>query len=230
MANYRVIQTTFWSDTKIFENFTPEDKFFYLYLMTNAHTNLCGCYELGRKQMSIETGYSAKTIDELLKRFERNHNVIRYSNETKEILLVNWYKYNWTSSGKYIAGVEKDIDAVKDEQFRAFLKELIKGKDTVSIPYSEEINPIEDSISNNTTNSISNSIKETIPPTVEMVREYIEQEKYSVDAQEFVDFYESKGWVVGKNKMRSWKAAVRTWEQRNKKDGTKKQKGWLFNE
>ena len=51
------------------------------------------------------------------------------------------------------------------------------------------------------------------PPTVEDVRSYCVERGNSVDPQSFVDFYESKGWMIGKNKMKDWKAAVRTWER-----------------
>lgn len=54
------------------------------------------------------------------------------------------------------------------------------------------------------------------PPTIEEVEGYIKEKGYTVDAQRFIDFYESKGWMVGKNKMKDWKAAVRTWQQREK--------------
>ena len=53
------------------------------------------------------------------------------------------------------------------------------------------------------------------PPTVEEVSAYCKERKNRVDAQRFVDFYASKGWKVGQNPMRDWKAAVRTWEQRD---------------
>lgn len=49
------------------------------------------------------------------------------------------------------------------------------------------------------------------PPTVDEVRAYVAELKANVDADRFVDFYASKGWMVGKNQMRDWKAAVRTW-------------------
>ena len=57
--------------------------------------------------------------------------------------------------------------------------------------------------------------KNFIPPTVDEVKEYIDSVGSQVDAESFVAFYESKGWMVGKNKMRSWKAAIVTWEKRN---------------
>ena len=61
-----------------------------------------------------------------------------------------------------------------------------------------------------------------IPPKVEWVADYCKERNNTVDAQQFFDFYESKNWFIGKNKMKDWKAAVRTWE-RNRKDEPKKQ-------
>lgn len=54
------------------------------------------------------------------------------------------------------------------------------------------------------------------PPTVEDVTQYCKTRGNKVDPQRFVDFYESKGWVVGKSKMKSWEASVRTWERDGK--------------
>ena len=58
--------------------------------------------------------------------------------------------------------------------------------------------------------------KRFTPPTVDQVREYCWERGNSVDPQRFVDYYSSNGWMVGKNKMKDWKAAVRTWEQNDK--------------
>lgn len=60
-----------------------------------------------------------------------------------------------------------------------------------------------------------------IKPTVEEIQKYCESRKNHVDAESFYDFYESKGWVVGKSPMKDWKAAVRTWERgsSSKKEG-----------
>ena len=54
------------------------------------------------------------------------------------------------------------------------------------------------------------------PPTREEVSEYCRERNNHVNADQFVDFYTAKGWAVGKNPMKDWKAAVRTWEQREK--------------
>lgn len=55
--------------------------------------------------------------------------------------------------------------------------------------------------------------KRFVKPTVEEVRAYCQERGNTVDAETFVNFYESKGWMVGKNHMKDWKSAVRTWEQ-----------------
>lgn len=52
------------------------------------------------------------------------------------------------------------------------------------------------------------------PPTVEEVAAYVKEKGYSVDAEQFVAFYESKGWMIGKNKMQKWRAAVATWQRK----------------
>ena len=56
-----------------------------------------------------------------------------------------------------------------------------------------------------------------MPPTIDEVRAYCAEKNYSVDPERFVDFYESKGWMVGKTKMKDWKASVRLWERGNQR-------------
>lgn len=57
--------------------------------------------------------------------------------------------------------------------------------------------------------------KRFTPPTLDDVSAYIRERGSNVDAQRFLDFYTAKGWMVGKNPMKDWKAAVRTWENRD---------------
>jgi hypothetical protein len=69
--------------------------------------------------------------------------------------------------------------------------------------------------------SKSNAIREEkireknmfIAPTFLQVAEYCNERKNNVDVNKFIDFYDSKGWMVGKNKMKDWKACIRTWEK-----------------
>lgn len=65
--------------------------------------------------------------------------------------------------------------------------------------------------------------KNIIPPSVEMVTEYCQERNNSVDPETFISFYESKGWMIGKNKMKDWQSAVRTWEKSRNRDPQKKE-------
>ena len=69
----------------------------------------------------------------------------------------------------------------------------------------------------NNTNKISVKEKPTnsrfYPPTLEEIKSYCDERNNLVDPERFYDFYSAKGWMVGKNKMKDWKAAIRTWEK-----------------
>ena len=58
--------------------------------------------------------------------------------------------------------------------------------------------------------------KRFYPPTLDEVKQYCEERKNNIDPMTFIDFYSSKGWMIGKNRMKDWKAAVRTWERKRK--------------
>lgn len=60
-----------------------------------------------------------------------------------------------------------------------------------------------------------------VPPTATEVRQYCDESGHHIDPDAFVDFYASKNWMVGKNKMKDWRAAVRNWERKDKERPTK---------
>lgn len=158
MAVYRQVYMKFWNeDSKVVEDFTPEDKYFYLYLLTNPHTTLTGVYEISDKTMARETGYNEETVRRLRDRMEKEHRVICYEPSTREILIPNWHKYNWTSSDKLIAAVLGQLKLIKCEAFRNYVEGLASG-DTVSIPYRY---PMDTSISISVSDSVSNSVQKS---------------------------------------------------------------------
>lgn len=128
MGSYRNISIAFWTDQKIDDSFTPEDKYFYLYLLTNPHTNICGCYEISWKQLSNETGYTKETVLKLMDRMQNIHDVIRYNEDTMEILLLNWGKYNWSCSETLRKAVEGVANYIKDQDFKEYILNAIKQK------------------------------------------------------------------------------------------------------
>ena len=63
-----------------------------------------------------------------------------------------------------------------------------------------------------------------IKPTISEVEIYCTERNNTIDAESFINFYDSKGWMVGKNKMKDWMACIRTWEMRDKKNPKKTSK------
>ncbi len=119
MAAFRKISVTFWADSFVGE-LTPEQKYFYLYLMTNDKTTQCGIYETSIRKICFDTGYNSETVIKLLDFFEQK-NKIRFSKETNEIALLNWVKFNDSNSPKVLACVEKELKQVKNRVLIQYL-------------------------------------------------------------------------------------------------------------
>ena len=105
--------------------------------------------------------------------------------------------------------IDKDID--KDKELDREKKE--KEEYTPSVVYSSCSGALLQSAQDTETKKTKPS--RFIPPTVDQVKAYCEERGNGIDPQRFVDFYSSKGWMVGKNKMKDWRAAIRGWECRN---------------
>ena len=75
-----------------------------------------------------------------------------------------------------------------------------------------------DSIDNNNITADKSAKKRFVKPTIDEIRDYCRERGNKVDADNFFDFYESKGWKVGNAPMKDWKACVRTWERNHKDD------------
>ncbi|EOA3903587.1 conserved phage C-terminal domain-containing protein [Bacillus cytotoxicus] len=129
MAIYRPVQTDFWTDVKVSEDMTPEDKLFMVYLLTNPHTTQLGVYEITAKIIAFEIGLSIESARALLDRFENHHKLIKYNKKTREIAIKNWGKYNLTRGGKPIEDcLKKEVDKVKDLSLVKFILERTENK------------------------------------------------------------------------------------------------------
>lgn len=77
----------------------------------------------------------------------------------------------------------------------------------------------------NTTSNNKSRAKRFLPPSLDEVKNYCKHRNNGIDAEYFIDFYTSKNWMIGKNKMKDWKAAVRTWEKKEKSFAKKESYG-----
>lgn len=188
MATYRQVYMSFWSDPKIEEDFTPEDRYFYLYLLTNPYTNITGCYEIGYKQMARGTGYNEDTVKRLIERLKTVHQVIDYNEQNKEVLLINWHKYNWSRSDNLLTGVTAAINKIKTPEFRTYLSDVIEGVERV---YRGSTDPIQ--------TSVPVTVTDTVPVTKDKKKKYgeyqhvlLKDSEYEKLKEKFPKTYEGK--------------------------------------
>lgn len=132
MAEYRYVHTRFWEDPDMLE-LTREQKYFYLYLLTNPKSSQCGISEFSLKLAAIHTGYSEETLLDLIHVFEDELGKIKYNPETKEIAIKNWGKYNYLADNEKVRKhIESEFKKVKDVRLIEFVKEgksYIPGKE-----------------------------------------------------------------------------------------------------
>ena len=132
------------------------------------------------------------------------------------IVIKHWKIHNYIQSDRFKETVyleEKTMLALDDN--KAYT-ERIQDVSTLDTQYSIGKDSIVKSSIEKKVAEAPLSCKRFVKPTLEEVKEYCLSRKNNIDAQQFIDFYESKGWKVGNQSMKDWKACVRTWEQRNK--------------
>lgn len=154
----------------------------------------------GRKSISEKIRVSESKIQRILSAFENEQQIEQQtSNRNRLITIVSWSEYQESEQqiepqmNNKRTTDEQPVNTNKNER----MKELKNERSLKDIP------PV----------SPKGERTRFKPPTLEEVIAYCEERQNNVDAGRWFDFYVSKGWMVGRNKMKDWKAAVRTWEK-----------------
>ena len=150
------------------------------------------------KMLADELGFEENTVKLAIQSLER----LGMISSTNYLQITNWEEY------QNIEGMERvrEQNRLRKQAQRDREKALLRdGHVTVTESHATEK---EEEIRKKNKNNIFT------PPTVSEVKAYCQIRNNGINPEAFVDYYESKGWMIGKNKMKDWKAAVRTWEQR----------------
>ena len=136
MGIKRPVDTAFWTDGKV-DAFSPEDKLFMLYLLTNPFSKQLGIYEISIKQAAFQIGYSEDAFRVLLDRFENKYKMILFSKETSEIAILNFLRHSVMKGGKPVEDcIRKEMTLVKNKSLIDFVFSRLHGReglnDTVS--------------------------------------------------------------------------------------------------
>lgn len=141
------------------------------------------------RKLGARWSWSKNRVLKYLRLLESLNMIERESNNQRTLLTIVKYDF-------YQHCEDTDVDTDKDT-----------GVDT-GMPQT---------IMKNNENKLNNNRGRFTPPSLEEVKAYCSERGNKIDPQTFIDFYESKGWMVGKNKMKDWKASVRTWERKERK-------------
>ena len=116
MGIKRIVDTAFWTDGKV-DEFSPEDKYFMLYLLTCPFTKQLGIYEISIKQVAFQLGYSVEAVKTLIDRFETKYDVIIFSPETNEIAVKNYLRHSIIKGGAPVRDcLIREMKQVKNKQ------------------------------------------------------------------------------------------------------------------
>ena len=145
----------------------------------------------GRIKIAEHFKISESKVQRILKVFENEQQIEQQiSNKNRMITILKWNLYQCS---------EQQTEQQVNNNWTTTEQQLNTNKNDKNVK-----------------NERKNRERAFFPPTPDEVKAYCSEKGYVIDAERFIDFYESKGWMVGKNKMKDWKAAVRNWARGDK--------------
>lgn len=167
MGIKRPVDNGFWTDPKM-DEFSPEDKYFMLYLLTNPFTKQLGIYKISIKQAAFQMGYSEDAVKVLFDRFENKYKVIRFSKETSEVAVINYLRHSVMKGGKPVEDcIKKDMEGVKNKALIDFVFSRLQGRDGLNETVKKIVDAylIENNIDNDNDNdrTVDESYHESSP-------------------------------------------------------------------
>lgn len=129
--------------------------------------------------------------------------------ESGIVVIKHWKIHNYIQKDRYKPTIYQEEKATLNLKENKAYTECIQNVSEVKT----QVRLGKDSLELEEGKDIKKTAKRFSPPTLEEVKAYCLERNNNVDAERFIDYYTSNGWFVGKNKMKDWKAAVRTWEK-----------------
>lgn len=181
-------------------------------------------YTGGRGYLANTLNISKPTVDKALNSLIRKGYIIKIDASHHDC---QYYEYMADLEAERSLTTSKETLQGEENNFTGDSKEILQGESKNFTGGSKETlhNNIKENTEEKKKESIDN-IKKTrfVAPTIEDIRAYCLEIGSGIDAEYFYDYYNSNGWMAGKNHMKDWKATVRNWERRQKKDQPRYQK------
>lgn len=195
----RFIDTELFND-EWFCELSKDAKLFFIYYITNC--DHAGILKLNKKLFEFQT--SIKDIDKVIKEMGNKLILIKDS----VFFMPGYLKFQYPDFPK--SKVKQQEGALKILDNHGITLEIVKSYLTVTKELEYSYVNDNDNVSDNVKN---NKEGKKNKPTLEEVKLFCDERNNGVDPDKFFNYYESNGWKVGKNPMKDWKAAIRTWEK-----------------
>lgn len=125
MEVFTRVERGYWQDEFILQ-LTPEQRYFYLYLISNNKVNTLGAYVFPMTMSTLELGYNRETVKKLLDHFVEAGKIM-YDETTNEVFLLNWPKRNWNKRTATLRALKKDVDALKSPVLREKISAMLSA-------------------------------------------------------------------------------------------------------
>lgn len=206
MDGFTIIQ----NETLRDERLSFEARGFLAYLLTMADA-----WDFSIKGLAAQAGVPERTVMRLSKELKEAGYLQQKSNRDERGVIAGW---EWTISETSTLRENHTVDNPECGE------PTLWQTHTAAQPHCGKSAPIRNTIykeipskkNNHTEKKSKTPARKFIPPTLEEVSAYCQERHNTVNPVQFISYYESNGWKVGRNSMKSWKAAVITWEQREK--------------
>lgn len=222
MAEYTKIERDFWESDEA-RDMTPEEKYFWFYLQTNANVNTLGCYTFRMRRAMDETGYNQETIEKLLQRMADLKRIL-WDMVTGEVYLLHFAELYWNKKTATLRAIHSALKDVKSKDLKEILlcelvqKEIITDEATMAQYRKEQAETTKNGEEHLGTNGNKRGEKEEEEEEEEEKRKtekkkaakpsfipaMIDKDTYSLEFQMFWEAYPNK-----KNKQE----AVKRWDK-----------------
>lgn len=182
-----------------------------------------GQYLTSTVKLADKWGWNRKTVSSYLNMLENEQMITRVSDNLKTLITIENYEVYQGADENDGQPIGQQNGQQSGQQNGQGLDSRVGSEMDSRTDTNKNVKNIKNDNNDKNEKNVKNNIKRFCKPTFEEVDAYCCQRNNTVDAQAFIDFYESKGWKVGNTPMKDWKAAVRTWERGNQRSANNKQ-------
>lgn len=186
----RCVCTNFWEDTKVMDQMSPDERLIMLWLLTNPATTMLGIYEFSLSIMSAQTGYSKDMLKTILKRFDEDYRIIKWSPETSEVAILNSMRHGILGGGTPVKScLERDEKSVKNKKLLKAVIDHLKTKEDIDnqtvLEYLQEVEMRLEGIVEEEVEEISDKKEKEVQEQNEDIQETVEKNGLKLASKRF---------------------------------------------